>query len=323
MSSSLEQLRSFTTIVADTGDFSLIEKFRPQDCTTNPSLLLRAAKIPAFKPLVEDAIHFSKEKSNNPSERMDWLLDKLAVNIGLEILKLIPGRVSTEVDASLSFNAQAMIDRARRLINLYEDAKIPRDRVLIKLATTWEGCVACKQLEYEGIHCNMTLIFSLCQAVAAAEAGATLISPFVGRILDWHLKATGKPTIPFPEDPGVLSVQTIYNYFKEHGYKTVVMGASFRNAGEVRELAGCDLLTVSPQLLEKLAEEKEPVTLKLSPELAKGKSVPTIATDEISFRWQLNEDAMATEKLSEGIRMFWKDTLALIEFVKGMMKEEV
>ena len=264
-------------------------------------MLILAAKLPAYRHLVDDAIEFSKNKTTEPLERINWLLDKLAVNIGCELLKLIPGRVSTEVDARLSFNAPAMIERSRRLIQLYEEKGISRERVLIKLATTWEGCLACKTLESEGIHCNMTLIFSLPQAVAAAEAGATLISPFVGRILDWHLAATGKSSIPPTEDPGVLSVHTIYNYFKKYGYSTVVMGASFRNIGEIIELAGCDLLTVSHKLLAQLTAGTDTVTRKLSPEEAKKMDIPRIPTDESSFRWLLNEDRMATEKLSDGM----------------------
>ena len=254
---------------------------------------------------MDDAIEFGKTKSDNPDERMLWILDKLAVNVGCEILKIIPGRVSTEVDVRLSFDAKAMIERSRRLIQLYRDAGIPSERVLIKLASTWEGCLACRELEKEGIHCNMTLIFSLVQAVAAAEANATLISPFVGRILDWYKKATGRESYPPSEDPGVRSVHTIYNYFKKFGYKTIVMGASFRNVGEVEELAGCDFLTVSPKLLQQMSSETTDVPQKLSVEAAKAMDISRIPTDEISFRWQLNEDQMATEKLSDGLSVFF------------------
>eukprot|EP00770_Monocercomonoides_exilis_P003066 MONOS_16826.1-p1 / transcript=MONOS_16826.1 / gene=MONOS_16826 / organism=Monocercomonoides_exilis_PA203 / gene_product=transaldolase / transcript_product=transaldolase / location=Mono_scaffold00068:53780-55170(-) / protein_length=319 / sequence_SO=supercontig / SO=protein_coding / is_pseudo=false len=309
-----QEVKTLTTIVADTGDFGLIEKFKPQDCTTNPT-----SQIPAYKPLVEEAIAFAS-KYTDEKERIEWLMDRLAVNFGLEILKIVPGRVSTEVDAQLSFDTDAMINRSRRLIKMYEDAGISRERILIKLASTWEGCQACKVLEAEGIHCNMTLIFSLTQAVAAAEAGATLISPFVGRILDWFVKSTGKQVEKPEEDPGVVSVHTIYNYFKKFGYKTVVMGASFRNIYEIIELAGCDLLTVSPALLEKLGSENIEIQRKLSPEIAATKDIERIPCDEKSFRWMLNEDEMATTKLSEGIRLFTKDTRALINQLKPLLK---
>lgn len=267
---------------------------------------LKAGKLPEYKHLVEDAVKFASKETNNAEERMNLLLDKLAVNFGCEILKIIPGRVSTEVDARVSFNKDLLIERARRIIKLYEEQGISRERVLIKLASNWEGCEACKVLEREGIHCNMTLIFCLPQAVAAAEAGATLISPFVGRILDWTLKTKGLKSLPAVEDPGVHSVQTIYNYFKKYGYKTSVMGASFRNTGEIIELCGCDLLTVSPQLLDELTSMKIEVKEKLNAEKAKEMEIEKIELNEASFRWMLNEDQMATEKLSEGLIYLFK-----------------
>jgi len=262
MTSSLDQLKKFTLVVADTGDFNSIQKYKPQDSTTNPSLILAASQLPAYKHLVDEAIAYGKAHGKDTHHKVEIALDKLAVNFGIEILKLVPGRVSTEVDARLSFDTEANIKKARELIALYKEAGIDKERILIKIASTWEGIQAAKQLEKEGIHCNLTLLFSLVQAAACAEAGITLISPFVGRITDFYKQKENKTYAP-QEDPGVLSVQRIYNYFKKFGYKTVVMGASFRTKEQVIELAGCDLLTVSPALLEELAQSQIPVVRKL------------------------------------------------------------
>lgn len=317
----LEQLKSFTTVVSDTGDVEAIAEFTPQDATTNPSLILAATQKPQYKKFIDDAIAFGKGKGGDLSNQVDWAMDKLLVNFGVEILKIIPGRVSTEVDAQLSFSTAATVEKALRLIALYKDAGINKDRVLIKIASTWEGINAAKILEEKhAIHCNLTLLFGFGQAVACAEAGVTLISPFVGRILDWHKKNSGKEYASH-EDPGVQSVQRIYNYYKNHGYKTIVMGASFRNIGEIVELAGCDFLTIAPKLLSELKEAKKPLERKLSPEKAKSVSEEKVSyiNDEAKFRWALNEDAMATEKLSEGIRNFAKDAKTLQDKFKGLL----
>lgn len=298
--SQLDDLKKLTTVVADTGDFEQLKQYRPTDATTNPSLILAAAQMPAYRPLIDEA------RSHGPQKA----LDKVFVNFGLEILKLIPGRVSTEVDARLSFDVQGSIDKARTLIALYEAARIPRERILIKLASTWEGILAARKLEQEKIHCNMTLLFSLPQAVACAEAGATLISPFVGRILDWHKKAANRDFTP-AEDPGVLSVTTIYNYFKKFNYTTQIMGASFRNVGEILELAGCDLLTIAPSLLEQLQKSPSPVPRKLDPAHARTLPLTRLPLTESTFRYLLNDDPMATDKLAEGIRNFSHDILKL------------
>jgi len=308
MSNSLEQLKKFTFVVADTGDFNAIHKYKPQDSTTNPSLLYSASQIEGYKHLVQDAIEYGKTKGSNLEEKVSLALDKLSVNFGVEILKIVPGRVSTEIDARLSFDTENTIKKAREIIALYKDAGIDKERVLIKIASTWEGIQAAKVLEKEGIHCNMTLLFSLIQAAACAEAGVTLISPFVGRITDYFKQKEGKTYAP-SEDPGVLSVQNIYNYYKRHGYKTVVMGASFRTKEQVLELAGCDLLTVSPQLLEELASANVEVVRKLDP--ANAKDVQKVATDEKSFRWAMNDDEMAGFKLAEGIKKFAIDLVKL------------
>lgn len=310
----LEQLKKMTTIVSDTGDFHAIEEFHPQDATTNPSLILAAVQEPIYQKLVQDAVEYSKKHAKSKEERSHLLMDKLFVNFGTAILKIIPGRVSTEVDARLSFDVKGSIEKAKTFIKLYEEQGISKERVLIKLASTWEGIVAAKELEKEGIHCNMTLLFSLCQAIACAENKITLISPFVGRILDWYKKSTGKD-YPAAEDPGVISVTNIYNYFKKFGYKTQIMGASFRNVGEIIELAGCDLLTISPKLLDELAKSNQKITQKLTPETAKRSSIEKIKIDEPTFRWMLNEDQMATEKLSEGIRKFAEDAQKLEELI--------
>jgi transaldolase len=305
MTDQLTQLKQMTTVVADTGDIEAIARFKPQDATTNPSLLLKAAALPSYQPLLEQAVSWAKAQSSNQAQQLTDAADKLSVLIGKEILQIIPGRISTEVDARLSFDTQATIAKAEKLIALYQEQGIEKERILIKMASTWEGIRAAQILESKGINCNLTLLFSFAQAQACAEAGAYLISPFVGRILDWYKKAEGKDSYPAAEDPGVVSVSKIYNYYKATGYKTIVMGASFRNKEEVLELAGCDRLTISPQLLEELHNSQEPVSQKLSANLE------TIAVNEPlteqTFRWQMNQDAMATEKLAEGIRNFTID----------------
>ena len=305
MSSLLEQLKQYTTVVADTGDFERMKAFLPQDATTNPSLILKAAQLPSYQNLI------TQVKAKNPGKSVDQIIDALLVAFGIEILKIVPGRVSTEVDARLSFDADATVKKAREIITAYEAAGISKQRVLIKIASTWEGIQAAKVLQAEGIACNMTLLFSLVQAVACANAKAQLISPFVGRITDWHKKSLGaewKDDVHGgPNDPGVVSVKNIYNYYKNFGIKTEVMGASFRNIGQITNLAGCDLLTISPELLAELQSNESRLTPALSPEKAKASGVSEIAADEKSFRYQLNQDAMATEKLSEGIRLFCAD----------------
>lgn len=311
----LEQLKKYTVVVSDTGDISSVEAHRPQDATTNPSLILAAALNPAYRPLIEDAKKFGALKGGTESEKREWQMEKLFVNFGCAILKLIPGRVSTEVDASLSFDVEGSLRKARRLIALYKEEGISKDRILIKLASTWEGIVAAKELEKEGIHCNMTLLFSLAQGVACAEANATLISPFVGRILDWYKKHDNKASYPPSEDPGVISVTEIYAYLKKFGYHTQVMGASFRNAEEILELTGCDLLTIAPQFLEELSKSEQVIQPKLTPEKAKASTLKKMSLDEKTFRWLLNENQMATEKLSEGIRKFAEDAHKLEAFI--------
>lgn len=309
MASQLEQLRSMTAIVADTGDIDAIAKHRPEDATTNPSLLLKAAASPRYAPLLDEAVAWACKQGSDRTGQLVDALDKLAVNAGIEILKLVPGRVSTEADARLSFDTGATVAKARRLIGLYEAAGMDRKRVLIKIASTWEGIRAGQILEREGIHCNLTLLFGFGQAVACAEADVTLISPFVGRIFDWS-KAHGGEAAPAPEDdPGVRSVQAIYRYYKEHGYATTVMGASFRNVGEILALAGCDRLTISPALMDELAASEAPVPRRLAYD---GAIRPhPLPMTEAEFRWALNEDAMATEKLAEGIRSFTADQIKL------------
>jgi len=316
MTSKLQQLKTMTTVVADTGDIQAIKKWQPQDATTNPSLLLKAASMENYQPLLKQAVDYGHSKSGSNAEQLANASDFLAVAIGKEILKYIPGRVSTEVDARLSFDTQATVNKARKLIELYETHDIPKDRVLIKIASTWEGILAAEQLEKQGIQCNLTLLFGYAQAVAAAEAGAFLISPFVGRILDWHKANSGKTEFLPEEDPGVLPVTKIYNYYKQSGYKTVVMGASFRNTGEIEQLAGCDRLTISPDLLTELSEDNGTIVRKLSPTTTSTQSIPKLS--ESNFRWQLNEDAMATEKLAEGIRKFAADQIALESLLKEM-----
>jgi transaldolase len=308
MANFLEQLKTMTTIVADTGDIEAIRHHHPQDATTNPSLLLKAASLPEYAPLIDDSITWAKAQSTDPEQQTHDALDKLAVDVGLEVLKIVPGRISTEVDARLSFNMEATLHKARKLIGLYNEAGIANHRVLIKIASTWEGIQAAEILEREGINCNLTLMFGFAQARAAAEAGATLISPFVGRILDWH-KARSGHDFPAEEDPGVLSVRHIYDYYKTYSYKTIVMGASFRNMGEILALAGCDRLTITPSLLEELEAGQGQLVRRLT-DPATYKPRPARMT-ETEFRWQMNEDAMATEKLAEGIRGFTVDQIKL------------
>lgn len=307
MSSKLEQLKSMTTVVADTGDLAAIKQWQPQDATTNPSLLLKAAQLPVYQPLLDEALTYARKQSGN--DLIAEACDYLAVAIGKEILQVIPGRVSTEVDARLSFDKQAMVARAHKLIGLYEAQGIARSRILIKIAGTWEGIQAVEILEKQNIQCNVTLLFGFAQAVAAADAGAYLISPFVGRILDWYKASTGKQEYAANEDPGVLSVAEIYRYYKQHQYQTIVMGASFRNTGEIEELAGCDRLTISPDLLSALDQDHGTLTRKLFTDAQS--TQPRQSLNESSFRWQLNENAMATEKLADGIRKFAVDQRAL------------
>jgi transaldolase len=309
----LEQLRAFTTVVADTGDIESLAEFAPTDTTTNPSLLLQAAQKPAYAHLLDDALACAA--GVDAGARDNAIMDKLAVNFGREILALIPGRVSTEVDARLSFDSDATVARAERLIGLYQDAGIGRERVLIKIASTWEGIRAAAELERRGIHCNLTLLFSFAQAAACADAGVTLVSPFVGRILDWYRKHEGRDSYPASEDPGVRSVTRIYNYFKRNGYRTQIMGASFRNSDEIRALAGCDLLTIAPALMAELAATNAPLERMLDPRTAMERGEAKAVLPEPDFRWQMNEDAMATEKLAEGIRKFAEDTQKLQAFL--------
>jgi transaldolase len=302
--SALDQLREFTTVVADTGDFNAMRSYAPRDATTNPTLIVKAVTQPAYAGLVDQVVR------DHSSGAPDELVDRLLVRFGCEILSIIPGRVSTEVDARLSFDSSATVSRAERIIGYYEAAGIDRSRVLIKIASTWEGIEAARRLESQGIHCNLTLLFSLPQAIACADAGVTLISPFVGRILDWYKKRDGRDFAP-EEDPGVLSVRRIYTYFKHYGYRTEVMGASFRSIDQIRALAGCDLLTISPELLAQLQGDYRPLSRSLDPALAAASTVERLSLDEPAFRLAVNEDAMACEKLSEGIRLFVADARKL------------
>jgi len=312
----LDQLKQYTTVVADTGDFRSIEKYKPQDSTTNPSLILQAASNKKYKTLIEDAILYAQKSSGDEKQKLRFGIKKLFVNFGIEILSIVPGRVSTEVDARLSFRIYDTIAYAKGLIRLYEQAGISRNRILIKVAATWEGIRAAEILEKEGIHTNLTLLFSLTQAIACAEAHVQLISPFVGRILDWHKKERGVDHIPATDDPGVHSVKEIYRYYKHFHYKTEIMGASFRNKEEILELAGCDLLTISPKLLEELKNFQKPIQPKLLPEIAEKTILERVQLDEMSFRWMMNEDRMASEKLSEGIRRFSNDIRTLEKYFK-------
>ncbi len=316
--SQLDQLKQFTKVVADTGDFEAMKEFKPQDATTNPSLILAAATKPQYEHIVNEVVAKRKGSGLTGGKQIEDIIDHVLVAFGLEILSIVPGRVSTETDARLSFDTAGSIAKGRQLIELYKAAGIPKERILIKIASTWEGIRAAEVLEKEGIHCNLTLLFSLPQAIACAEAGAQLISPFVGRIYDWY-KATNKRDYTGPEDPGVQSVATVFNYYKKFGHKTEVMGASFRNVSQIVELAGCDLLTISPDLLAKLAASTEPVTKKLDADAAKNSDIQKIAMDEKSFRFLVNEDAMATEKTAEGIRKFSADIVKLEKVIAGKL----
>lgn len=317
MPSQLDSLKQFTVVVADTGDFASMQEYQPQDATTNPSLILQAASKPEYKSLVEKAVAENKDSDLSGEDLIEAIMDRVLILFGLEILKIVPGRVSTEVDARLSFDKKATIAKAKQLIEAYESEGISRNRILIKIASTWEGIKAAEELEKEGIHCNLTLLFAFAQAVACAEAGVQLISPFVGRIYDWFKKENG---IDYSgdEDPGVQSVTKIYNYYKKYGYKTEVMGASFRNTGQITSLTGCDLLTISPGLLEELQNTDGPLEQKLneeSPECDLGK----ISLDEKAFRFEFNEDAMATEKTAQGIRAFSADIVKLEKLIESMV----
>jgi transaldolase len=314
MPTQLDQLKAFTTVVADTGDFVSMKEFAPQDATTNPSLILKAAAMPDYAHLVDKAI-----ADAGSSASVGQIIDRLLVVFGLEILKLVPGRVSSEVDARLSFDTAGTIAKAHDIIGLYEKAGINRERILIKIASTWEGIKAAEQLQKEGINCNLTLLFSFAQAVACAEAGIKLISPFVGRILDWHKKNAGKDFVG-AADPGVISVTQIYTYYKKFGYKTEVMGASFRNKLEILELAGCDLLTIAPPLLAELKASSDPIVRKLDPAKAASADLKKVSFDEKAFRFALNEDAMATEKTAEGIRLFSADIVKLEQLILSKKK---
>ena len=316
MNNKLEQLKAMTTVVADTGDIEAIRRYQPIDATTNPSLLLKAAAIEEYRPLLEKSL--AETQGYAEAERVTMASEHLAVNIGREILNIIPGKISTEVDARLSFDTDATISTARRIISLYETLGVGRERILIKIASTWEGIQAARQLEQEGIECNLTLLFSFYQAVACAEAGATLISPFVGRILDWYKANTEKKEYSPQDDPGVLSVTRIYQYYKQFDYQTIVMGASFRNTGEIEQLAGCDRLTISPPLMGELEQDNSLLQRVLSPDMD-GTPEPKIHLTEKTFRWFMNEEAMATEKLAEGIRNFAKDQIKLESLLQQEM----
>lgn len=307
----LEQIKKYTQVVIDTGDIDAVKKYSPVDATTNPSLILAAAEKPEYSHLIDEAVHFCKEKAFSSEDQKSLLIDRVFVNFGKEILKSVPGRVSTEVDARLSFDKEKSVQKARYLIQLYEKSGVSRDRVLIKLASTWEGAAAARELEKEGIHVNMTLLFSLPQAAIAADAGVTLISPFVGRILDWYKKDEGVEQYAPSDDPGVKSVTLIYHYLKKYQYSTQVMGASFRNVEEILELVGCDLLTISPKFLEQLQQEVGEVPRKLEIKESQKCDLPKLSLSESQFRLMLNENAMATEKLAEGIRLFAKDSMKL------------
>ena len=318
MASQLEQLKQYTKVVADTGDFESMKEYQPLDATTNPSLILQAAEKPEYRYLLEKAVSELKDSGKSGDELIEAIIDRVLILFGLEILKIVPGRVSTETDARLSFDKEGTVAKARQLIAMYEAEGISRDRVLNKIASTWEGIKAAEEVEKEGIKCNLTLLFSFAQAVACAEAKVQLISPFVGRIYDWYKKDTGIDYVG-AEDPGVQSVQSIYNYYKKFGYDTIVMGASFRNTDEILELAGCDRLTISPGLLDQLGASTAPVTKKLDAAAAAVQQIAKIPADEKSFRWMMNENAMATQKLAEGIRGFAADIVKLEDIVKAKM----
>jgi transaldolase len=313
----LEQLKQFTVVVADTGDFGTLKQYTPRDATTNPSLIFKAAQMPEYSFLVDKAIADNKAKASG-KELLSLVMDDLLVLFGTEILKIVPGRVSTETDADFSFDTEALVAKGRRFIELYKAQGIPRERILVKIASTWEGIRAAEILQREGINCNLTLLFSLAQAIACAEAKVRLISPFVGRIMDWY-KAKEKKDFAPAEDPGVISVKEIYSYYKKFGYTTEVMGASFRNIGEIQELAGSDLLTISPNLLGELQKNTTPLTRKLSPEIARDSKIEKISLDEKKFRWLFNESAMATEKTAEGIRSFNADATKLAQAIAAKL----
>ena len=319
MSTQLDQLKQFTTVVADTGDFATLKQYAPRDATTNPSLILKVADKPEYSYILDKAVADTKKSGASGEKLLHAIMDDLLISFGCEILKVVPGRVSTETDANLSFDTEALVAKARRFIELYKKNGIERDRILVKLASTWEGIRAAEILQRDGINCNMTLLFSLPQAVACAEAKAKLISPFVGRIMDWY-KAKEKKDFAPAEDPGVISVQEIYAYYKKFGHATEVMGASFRNVGEIQELAGCDLLTISPQLMGELQNSTAPLPRKLSPETARDSKIEKMTLDEKKFRWLLNENAMATEKTAEGIRVFHADAMKLEQFIAAKLK---
>jgi transaldolase len=318
----LDSLKRCTTVVADTGDFEAIAKYRPQDATTNPSLIYQAAQNPHYQHLVDESLACALRSPGDADTRSATFMDRLFIDFGCEILKIVPGRVSTEVAARLSFDTEATLAKARKLIGMYEQAGIGRERILIKIASTWEGIRAAEQLEREGIHCNLTLLFSFAQAIACAEAGVTLISPFVGRIYDWYKKERGVTVIPADEDLGVASVTEIYDYFKKFGYQTQVMGASFRKVEQIVRLAGCDLLTISPHLLEQMEKTDGDVQRRLSVDKAKATSVQKIHLDEKTFRWRHNEDAMATDKLAEGIRKFYADARKLEQYAQARVAKK-
>ncbi len=320
MEDKLTQLKKMTVVVADTGDIDSIRQYQPEDATTNPSLLFKAAQMAPYSHLVDEAINFGRASDKQGQELLDTILDRLAVNFGKEILDIVPGRISTEVDARLSFDKEGTIERARKLIELYSQAGIERNRILIKIASTWEGIRAAEILEQEQINCNLTLLFGFSQAVACAEAGVFLISPFVGRILDWYKKNQGGD-YSAETDPGVLSVTQIYRYYKKFDYKTIIMGASFRNTGEIEQLAGCDRLTIGPNFLEDLSNDQTPLTRKLYPDMSQQDDLERLQLDEKTFRLMLNDDAMATEKLAEGIRNFSADLIRLEDFIKERMAD--
>ena len=315
----LEQFKQFTKVVADTGDFGSIKNYKPQDATTNPSLILKASQNKQYAKLIDSAAEFAKKHETDKSKQLDLAMDRVAVNFGLEILEIVPGRVSTEVDARLSFDTEKTVNKARHIINMYEKEGATRDKILIKIASTWEGIQAAKIIKADGIHCNMTLLFSKAQAIACAEGGLQLISPFVGRIHDWYKKEWDVDSISADDDPGVKSVTEIFTYYKKFGYDTEVMGASFRNTGEILKLAGCDLLTISPDLLKEMEEMEVEVKQQLSVEAAKKSDVEKIDVDEKTFRWMMNENAMATEKLAEGIRKFSADLIKLENMMKAKL----
>lgn len=321
MKDKLTQLKEMTVVVADTGDIDSIRQYQPEDATTNPSLIFAAAQMEQYSHLVDEAVNFGTQSKSTGQELLDTILDRLAINFGKEILKIVPGRISTEVDARLSFDKENTIQRARKLIEMYGQAGIERNRILIKIASTWEGIKAAEILEQEGINCNLTLLFGFSQAVACAEAKVFLISPFVGRILDWYKKNEGKE-FPAEEDPGVLSVANIYRYYKKFAYQTIIMGASFRNKGEIEQLAGCDRLTIGPNFLDELSKDHTPLAQKLYSDMSQSDEIDQLHLDEKTFRFMLNEDPMATEKLAEGIRNFSNDLIKLENFIKKRIADQ-